>query len=114
MNAVKLNQTARELKALLDTIGTTYAAAGHILVDDGATRAIYSEEEAATLAEEWQKHLDRAEQANEDDRWYEHCQAYSLACSATNAMHANDVPADVAKALCEESGLDPESLTYGW
>lgn len=109
-----MNQTARELKNLLDTIGTVYVAAGHVLVDDGATRAIYTEEEAATLAEEWQANIEKSEQAANDDRWYEHCQAYSRACSVVGAMHANDVPADVAKALCEESGLDLESLTYGW
>jgi hypothetical protein len=107
-----MNQTAANLKDLLGCEGTTYAAAGHILVDDGATRAIYTAAAAATLAEEWQKNLDRVDRAEADD--YDRGQAYSLACSATSALHADQVPADVAEALAEEAGLDLDSLTYGW
>jgi hypothetical protein len=106
--------TVRELTNLLDTIGTVYVAAGHVLVDDGATRAIYTEADAQDLLARWQEGLERAEQAANDDRWYEHCQAYSLACSATSALHADQVPADVAAALAEESGLEVEKLTCGW
>ena len=108
-----MNQTAANLKELLGCTGAVYTAANYVLVDDGATRAIYTAGEAATLAEEWQANIEKSESVDDEDG-YEKGQAYSLACSATNAMHANDVPADVAKALCEESGLDLESLTYGW
>ena len=102
------------LKDLLDTIGTVYVAAGHVLVDDGATRAIYTEADAQDLLARWQDGLEKAEQAANDDRWYEHCQAYSRACSVVGGMHAADVPADVAAALAEEAGLDLDNLTYGW
>ena len=108
---LNLSEIRANLKDLLGCEGAVYVAEGHVLVDDGATRAIYTAEEAATLAEEWQKNLDRAE-ADEDG--YDRGQAYSLACSATSALQSDQVPAEVAAALAEEAGLDLDSLTYGW
>ena len=110
---LNLSEIRANLKDLLGCEGAVYVAEGHVLVDDGATRAIYTAGEAATLAEEWQKNLDRAE-ADEDEDGYERGQAYSLACSATSALHADQVPADVAEALAEEAGLEVEKLTCGW
>jgi hypothetical protein len=107
-----LNETTANLKELLGCTGAVYTAANHVLVDDGATRAIYTAAAAATLAEEWQKNLDRVDRAEADD--YDRGQAYSLACSATSALHADQVPADVAEALAEEAGLEVEKLTFGW
>lgn len=105
---MKMNRTAANLKELLGCTGAVYTAAKYVLVDDGATRAVYTAEEASTLAEEWRKNLDAAE----DD--YTKGQAYSLACSATNALQSGQVPAEVAAALAEEAGIGPEELTCGW
>jgi hypothetical protein len=109
---LNLSEIRANLKDLLGREGAVYVAEGHVLVDDGATRAIYTAAAAATLAEEWQKNLDRVDRAEADD--YDRGQAYSLACSATSALHADQVPADVAAALAEEAGLEVEKLTYGW
>ena len=109
---LNLSEIRANLKDLLGCEGAVYVAEGHVLVDDGATRAIYTAGEAATLAEEWQKNLDRARCQEADD--YDRGQAYSLACSATSALHADQVPADVAEALAEEAGLEVEKLTCGW
>jgi hypothetical protein len=107
----KMMKTAANLKDLLDTIGTTYAAAGHILVDDGATRAIYTAAAAATLAEAWMENLQTVPQDDEDG--YERGQAYTRACSMVKPLRDEDVPADVLEALREESGLRGR-LTFGW
>jgi len=101
-----LNATVENLNNLLDGNGArAYGAAGHVVVFDGATGAIYTADDAQTLAERW------AEGLEEQDE-YQRGQAYSLACSAVSAFHESQVPAEVAQALREESGH--EDLTWGW
>ena len=105
--------TVRTLDSLLGNEGQAYAAAGHVLVTDGATGAIYTADEAASLAESWQENIDRAEAIESgEERDYALGQAYSLACAATSAMHEDQVSEEVRQALREESGLD--RLTWGW
>lgn len=105
---MKMNRTAVNLKELLGCTGAVYTAANYVLVDDGATRAVYTAEEASTLAKEWRKNLGAAK----DD--YAKGQAYSLACAGTCALRSAQVPEEVAAALAEEAGIGPEELTCGW
>ena len=100
--------TVRELMDLLN--GSVFSALGYVLVDDGATRAIYTEQDAATLAEEWQKN---SQTVSQDDDGYEHAQAYTRACNLVQPLRDEDVPEAALEALREESGLRGR-LTFGW
>jgi hypothetical protein len=107
----KMN-TVRAIRELMDPLnGSVYSASGYVLVRDGATGCIYSQDQAQKLAEEWQANLQTVPQ---DDDGYEHAQAYTRACGMVKPLRDEDVPEDVLEALREESGLRGGRLTFGW
>lgn len=110
---MEIDEIVRSLNDLLGE-GGAYGAAGHILVVDGATGAIYTEGGAAVLAQQWAEGLAAADALPPgDNRDYQRGQAYSLACAAVPALREEDVPDAVVQALREES-LRQGRLTWGW
>lgn len=103
----------REMKAireLMDPLnGSVYSASGYVLVRDGATSCIYTEQDAAILAEAWRENLQTVSQ----DDGYELGQAYTRACNLVQPLRDEDVPEAALEALREESGLRGR-LAFGW
>lgn len=101
------------LRILEDLVapGAVYAAAGHVLVQDGHTACIYTAEDASALAQSWAEGLEAG--PDDDGDGYEAGQAYTRACAQATALRDEDVTADVREALQEASGIRGR-LTYGW
>jgi hypothetical protein len=91
--------------------GSVYSASGYVLVRDGATSCIYTDGDAARLAEAWMENLQTVSRDDEDG--YERGQAYTRACSMVKPLRDEDVPEAALEALREESGMRGR-LTFGW
>jgi hypothetical protein len=103
----------KAIRELMDPLnGSVYSASGYVLVDDGATRTIYTDGDAARLAEEWQANIEKSESVDDEDG-YEKGQAYTRACNLVQPLRDEDIPDEALAALREESGLRGR-LTYGW
>ncbi len=100
--------TVRELMDLLN--GSVFSALGYVLVRDGATSCIYTDGDAARLAEAWKENLQTVPR---DDDGYELGQAYTRACNLVQPLRDEDIPDEALEALREESGLRGR-LTFGW
>lgn len=101
----------KAVRELMDPLnGSVYSASGYVLVRDGATSCIYTEQDAARLAEAW---MDYLQTVSQDDDGYELGQAYTRACNLVQPLRDEDIPDEALEALREESGLRGR-LTFGW
>lgn len=100
--------TLRNLEEALQV--AMYSAGGYVLLKDNATSCIYTEQDAAILAEAWRENL---QTVSRDDDGYELGQAYTRACNLVQPLRDEDIPDEALDALREESGMRGR-LTFGW